>query len=115
MNKYISTIKHKTTLHLSPGQMNLSDPRAPQSQSESSAWFIMADCIKQTEGECGFRMVLHTFIAGHSDNAQTFLSKINKLDEVDDLAQKCRNWVVSIVTHENGPLPTPDWLKELIR
>ena len=104
-----------TTLHLKRGTMDQPDPSA--TSIEPSANFIRHRSIQQFELECGFRMVLHMYIAGFCCNTKVFCRTINKLRGMDreNLAQRCRNWVCDMLRDPKVKHTIPDWIARLIR
>ena len=60
----------RTTLHFKRGTMDEPDPIA--ASSHPSAHFIRHRKIQQFEVECGFRMILHMYLAGCCSNAREF-------------------------------------------
>ena len=81
----------RTTLHFRRGTMDEPDPTA--ASTLPSALFIRHRTIAQVELECGFRMLLHMYVAGFCCSAKEFCRAINKLRAMDSetLAQRCRN------------------------
>ena len=108
------TFELRTTLHLKRGNMDEPDPTAMS--TEPSANFIRHRSIQQDELECGFRMILHMYLAGRCRNASHLCRTINKLRGMDSeiLAQKCRNWVCDMLRNPKGKQPIPDWIARLI-
>ena len=76
------------TLHLERGNMDEPDPTA--ASTKPSANFIRHRTIQQFELECGFRMILHMYMAGYCCNAQEFFRTTNKLRGMNskNLAQR---------------------------
>ena len=108
------TFELHTTLHLKRGTMDEPDPTAMS--TVPSANFIRHRSIQQDELECGFRMILHMYLAGRCRNASHLCRTINKLRGMDSeiLAQKCRNWVCDMLRNPKGKQPIPDWIARLI-
>ena len=108
------TFELHTTLHHKRGTMDEPDPTAMS--TEPSANFIRHRSINQVELECGFRMLLHIYMAGRCRNARDLCRTINKLRSMDrdDLAQRCRNWVCDMLRNPKGKQPIPDWIARLI-
>ena len=71
---------------------------------------------EQDELECGFRMLLHMYVAGFCCSAKEFCRAINKLRTMDSetLAQRCRNWVCDMLLDPKAKLATPDWIARLL-
>ena len=116
IQRAVNVIEYRTTLHLQLGQLDLPssrDPAALNSARISKA--KESTCIKQEEAECGLRMILHILLAGLSTTAAEFRNRLSKLQYIDELPQKCRNWVYDIVTTEGNELTHPQWVLDLIQ
>lgn len=91
------------------------DDDTPNTEHEDAAWSSI-ECVQQTETECGYRVILHMFIAKHSNNAKEYERKIQRLMDVENLPRQNRKWVVSLLnTRENQNLQLPGWLTEIIQ
>ena len=65
------------------------DTLTPNTTQESIRIWT-ATCVSQKELECGFRTLLHILLAGTSKTARELITKLNKLNTVEDLPNKCR-------------------------
>ena len=91
------------------------DDDTPNTEHEDAAWSSI-ECVQQTETECGCRVILHVFIAMHSNNAKEYERKIQRLMDVENLPRQNRKWVVSLLnTRQNQNLQLPGWLTEIIQ
>ena len=104
----------QTTLHFKHGTMDGPNPTA--ASTHPSASFIRHWSIQQFVLECGFRMILHMYLAGFCCTAKLFCRSINKLRGMDreNLAQKCRICVCDMLKNPNVRHETPSWIVGLI-
>ena len=70
-------------------------------------------CVKQDEVECGFCMLLHIFLAGTSTTCHEFLTKINKLNKVENVPRRCRHWIYNILINTMNDWEPPPWILDL--
>ena len=103
-------LRNRTTLLQKEGQM---DTITPNPMLESTRTWTPT-CVSQKELECGFRTLLHIFLAGTSKTAREFITKLNKLNTVEDLPHKCRHWIYSILTDTRNDRAHPRWITDLL-
>ena len=107
--KVRDTIQKETTL--ANDYPNLKNVK-PNVENASATWRRI-ECKKQVEVECGARMLLHIYIATQSTNITELEMKIQRLNQVNELQAKTRQWAVEWLEYEVAA--TPAWLEEVLR
>ena len=64
----------------------------------------------QAERKYGFRMLLHMVLAAHSPSAEDYVALLDKLREVDRLAERCRSWVCDLLRAPEAQQDWPSWI-----
>ena len=78
-----------------------------------SATWRRIECKQQMEVECGARMLLHIYIATQSTNITELKKKIQRLNQVEELQIKARQWAVEWLKYEAAETPT--WLENVLK
>lgn len=102
------TICLRSGLHLKRGAMD--DPNPCSQNAKPSATFLHKPTVKQTEQECGFRMLLHIALAGSCTTPKQFTHTIDALEKISNLAHKCRHWTYSILINPQKAPALPAWI-----
>ena len=84
----------------------------PNVENVSATWRRI-ECKKQMEVECGARMLLHIYIATQSTNITELEKKIQRLNQVEELQIKVRQWAVEWLKYEVAETPT--WLENVLK
>ena len=107
--KVRDTIQKETTL--ANDYPNLENIK-PNVENVSATWRRI-ECKKQMEVECGARMLLHIYIATQSTNITELEKKIQRLNQVEELQIKARQWAVEWLKYEVAETPT--WLENVLK
>ena len=101
-----NVLRKRTTLGLPEDKM---DGLPSESEFDEASSFEHIPCANQIETECGFRVVLHIYLAMFCHNIDEFRSKIQQLDNVQDLRTKTRKFVMDILDNKwTGDIP--EWI-----
>ena len=68
----------------------------------------------QAERKYGFRMLLHMVLAAHSPSAERYVAFLDKLGEVDRLAERCRSWVCDLLRAPEAQQDWPGWIAGIL-
>ena len=109
MEEIKKTIENNTTL--AQGSKYLEDD-IPDVQNLDATWQL-TNCKRQEGAECGHRTVLHIFLALGCQNLKEYMQTLEKLENVDDLETKCREWIDTLV--QNNMPGIPKWISEISR
>ena len=94
--------------------MDLLGKKYPDKDDSDANWTFVK-CIQQTETECGFRVVLHLYIACFCNNIEQFKEKMDSLKNAQNLNTEVRIWVSTMLQpHDQYTHRDPTWLQQIV-